>query len=81
MACFDIWEIKLPIKVPMAPSRIITTTKTDNPRFPIFRSNASTLDNKTVLNKKAKTNMRTTWDIKGHIIDKNQRAMRPIIIR
>ena len=56
------------------PNNIIisnTTASTDKPRFPIFRSSESTLDSRTVVNKKAKTSIRTTSDMNGQLIDKN----------
>ena len=46
---------------------MITTPKTDKPRFPILLSNASTLERRTVVNKKAKTSIKITSDMYGHI--------------
>ena len=74
-------EIKLPKNVPIPPSKMTTTTKTDKPRLRIFRSNASTLDKSIVVNKKANTSINTTSDIYGQIMDKNHKLMSPIITR
>ena len=41
--------MKLPIKVEMLVSKIITTPSTDNPLFPIFLSKVSTLDKRSVV--------------------------------
>ena len=77
----DICEIKLPIKVEMLVSKIITTPRTDNPLFPIFLSKVSTLDKRSVVKRNAKTNIKITSDTKGQIKLINQIAINVKIIR
>ena len=55
---------------------MITTPKTDKPRFPILLSNASTLERRTVVNKKAKTKKKNVLkyytDVDTQITSQNQ---------
>ena len=49
----------------MLVNKIITTPRTDSPRFPIFLSKVSTLDKRRVVKRNAKTSIKITSDIKG----------------
>ena len=81
MACFEIWEIKLPKKPPMEPNRRITTSNTETPLLFIFLSKLSTLDKRIVVKRNAKTNIKITFDMYGQMVDKNQTNIKPIMIR
>ena len=65
------------MNIPIPPIKIITTVRTDSPRWLIFLSKASTLESKTVVNKNANTNISITFDIYGQIIDRNHKAINP----
>ena len=74
-------EIKLPKKPPMEPNRRITTNNTETPLLFIFLSKLSTLDKRIVVKRNAKTNIKITFDMYGHMIDKNQTSIKQIMIR
>ena len=65
----------------MEPKRRITTNNTEIPLLLIFLSKLSTLDKRIVVKRNAKTNIKITFDMYGHMVDKNQTNIRPTMIR
>ena len=65
----------------MEPNRRITTSNTETPLLFIFLSKLSTLDRRIVVKRNAKTNIKITFDMYGHMIDKNQTSIKQIMIR